>query len=145
MKQFVYQYTAEIEFHQNPLCEQILALFYEILEAQVNKNYRFSKQVYEYNDNTIIKLTKRLLFGPESERNTYSEMPSMLLVNSQTLAIRIFMFIGSMSESGLTDITYFISVMDISSFQQTNLREIQDSLSQTIIKTKTVLDNPIPK
>ena len=35
--------------------------------------------------------------------------------------------------------------MDIQNYQQVNLREIQESLSKIIIKTKTLLDNPIPK
>lgn len=50
-----------------------------------------------------------------------------------------------MAESGLTDLQHFISVMDVQSFHQTNLREIQDTLSRIIIKTKALLDNPIPK
>ena len=37
---------------------------YEILEYQVNGVYRFSKKVFDFGENSIIKLTKRLLMGP---------------------------------------------------------------------------------
>ena len=45
---------------------------YEILEMNIRANYRFSKKVYEYSSNEIIKLTKRLLFGPHPD----DDMPS---------------------------------------------------------------------
>ena len=49
-----------------------------------------------------------------------------------------------MTETGLTEVSHFISVMDIQSFHQTNMREIKDELSKTIIKAQTLLDNPVP-
>lgn len=111
-KQFLIHYTPEIEFHQNQHCEQILTQFFEIIEGQTNGIYRFCKFVFDYQENIMVRLTKRLLLGPEHE-NTFSEMPSMLLVNSQNLAIRIFLFISSMAESGLTEMQHFVSVMDV--------------------------------
>jgi hypothetical protein len=81
-KQFLHNYTPEIEFHHNQVCEQILTTFYEILGDQVNGIFRFSKRVYEFSNNALIKQTKRLLIGPDNDHQHYSEQPSMLLVNS---------------------------------------------------------------
>jgi hypothetical protein len=49
-----------------------------------------------------------------------------------------------MTETGLTEVSHFISVMDVQSFHSINLREIKDELSKAIIKTQTLLDNPVP-
>jgi hypothetical protein len=49
-----------------------------------------------------------------------------------------------LAESGLTELSYFVSVMDVQTFHQTNLREIGEELSKLIIKAQTLLDNPIP-
>jgi len=96
--------------------------------------------VHEFADNAIIKLTKRLLLGPESD----SELPSPLMLNSQTLPTVIFQFLSSLAESGLTEVSHFISVLDVQRYHQTNLREIGGDLSKVIIRTQTLLDNPIP-
>ena len=144
-KQILNQYTPEIEFHQNSQCENILATFFQILEKQINGAYRLSKRVFEFSDNSLIKQTKRLLLGPENESSSYSELPSVLMVNSQTLSVRIFQFMCSLSESGLTELQHYISVMDIKRYHQTNLSEIKEELSKLIIKTQTLLDNPVPQ
>lgn len=94
----------------------------------------------EFSDNALIKLTKRLLLGPESE----SEMPSPLMLNSQALPTVIFQFLSSLAESGLTEVSHYISVLDVQRYHQTNLREIGEDLSKVIIRTQTLLDNPIP-
>lgn len=85
-------------------------------------------------------MTKRLLLGSDNN----NEIPSVLMVNAQSLPTSMFRFLSSMSESGLTDLSHYVSVMDIQRYHQTNLREIQEELSKVIIKTQTLLDNPIP-
>jgi hypothetical protein len=76
-KQILGQYIPEIEqgYEHPSLCENILASMYEILEMNIRANYRFSKKVYEYSGNEIIKLTKRLLFGPHPD----DDMPSQMM------------------------------------------------------------------
>ena len=90
------------------------------------------------------KFTKRLLMGPETEGRGYSEMPSMIMINNQTLPAKIFGFLSSLAESGLTEVGHYVSVMDIQRYHQTNLSEIQEELSKVIIRTQTLMDNPIP-
>jgi hypothetical protein len=67
-------YIPEIEQgYEHPCpCEQVLANIYEILEVVVRGNYRFSRKVYEFASNDLVKLTKRLLLGAD----TAGEMPS---------------------------------------------------------------------
>jgi len=65
-------------------------------------------------------------------------------MHNQILPAKIFGFLGNIAESGLTEISHYVSVMDIQQFHQTNLSEIQEELSQLIIKTQTLMDNPIP-
>lgn len=71
-------------------------------------------------------------------------MPSMIMINNQTLPAKIFGFLSSLAESGLTEVGHYVSVMDIQRYHQTNLSEIQEELSKVIIKTQTLMDNPIP-
>ena len=78
--------------------------------------------------------------GPQ----TNSELPSIILMHNQILPAKIFGFLGNIAESGMTEISHYVSVMDIQQFHQTNLSEIQEELSQLIIKTQTLMDNPIP-
>ena len=66
------------------------------------------------------------------------------MLNSQTLPTVIFQFLSSLAESGLTEVSHFISVLDVQRYHQTNLREIGGDLSKVIIRTQTLLDNPIP-
>jgi len=47
-KQVLHQYTSEIEFHQNSQAEEILTIFFKILEQQVRNVYRFAKRVYDF-------------------------------------------------------------------------------------------------
>ena len=100
------------------------------MHCQVSENYRLSKLVFDFKDNSIIKLTKRLLLGPDN-----NEMPSMLLVNGQTLPIKIFTFLSSLAESGLTELQHYVGVLDIQRYHQINLSEIKEDLSKVIIKT----------
>lgn len=51
--------------------------------------------------------------GPETEGQGYSEMPSMIMINNQTLPAKIFGFLSSLAESGLTEVGHYVSVMDI--------------------------------
>lgn len=69
MKHLLYQYTPEVEFHQNSSCERILTSTYKIVEIAVTGSHRLAKSAHEFHDNSIIKYTKRMLFGPESESN----------------------------------------------------------------------------
>ena len=71
-------------------------------------------------------------------------MPSMIMINNQTLPAKIFGFLSSLAESGLTEVGHYVSVMDIQRYHQTNLSEIQEELSKVIIRTQTLMDNPIP-
>lgn len=82
--------------------------------------------------------------GPETEGQGYSEMPSMIMINNQTLPAKIFDFLSNLAESGLTEVGHYVSVMDIQRYHQTNLSEIQEELSKVIIRTQTLMDNPIP-
>ena len=132
LRQLLESYLPEVEQNfQSQDLEQILSGFYGIAELVVRGVYRFSKYLHEFADNAIVKLTKRLLLGPESE----SEMPSPLMLNSQTLPTVIFQFLSSLAESGLTEVTHFISVLDVQHYHQTNLREIGEDLSKVIIRT----------
>ena len=54
----------ECSEEQNAI-EEILAQFYDILEEAVKGVYRFSKKVYEFLNNDILSMTKRLLFGSD--------------------------------------------------------------------------------
>ena len=121
------------------MCENLLAGFYEIIELAVRGNYSFAKKCYEYSDNDIIKLTKRLLLGKFPD----DDMPSQLLQDGD-LPFRLFQFLSSMAESGLIEVSHYISVLNVKSYHQNNLREIGDKLSKEIIRTQTLIDNPIP-
>lgn len=133
VRQLIHHYIPEIEFHQTQQCENVLAIVFDLLHFLVAGVYRFSKRVFDFQENIIIKLTKRLLMGHQSESNGYSEMPSMLMVHSQTLPLKIFLFLSALSESGLAELSHFVSVMDIQGYHQTNLREVQEELSKVII------------
>jgi hypothetical protein len=84
---------------------------FEILELCIRSNYRFSKKVYEHSDNELIKLTKRLLFGPYQDDG----MPSQIMQDGD-LPIRLFQFLSSMAESGLIEVSHYVSVLDVQSY-----------------------------
>lgn len=60
------------------------------------------------------------------------------------LPINIFQFLSSMAESGLIEISQHISALDVQKYHQINLRDIRETLSKLIIRTQTLIDNPIP-
>ena len=45
-------------------------------------------------------------------------------MHNQILPAKIFGLLGNIAESGLTEISHYVSVMDIQQFHQTNLSEI---------------------
>ena len=56
----------------------------------------------------------------------------------------MFKLLSSMAESGLVEVSHYVTVQDVQRYHQTNLRDIDDELSKEIIRTQTLLDNPIP-
>ena len=49
-----------------------------------------------------------------------------------------------MAESGLIEVSQHMSAQDVQRYHQINLRDINEALSKIIIRTQTLIDNPIP-
>lgn len=67
----------------------------------------------------MIKQTKRLLLGDEVD----NELPAAIMI-SQKLPLLIFEFVSSLAESGLIEVSHYISQVDLQRFHRTNLSEI---------------------
>jgi len=78
---------------------------------------------------------KRVLLGPENGEDTCSRILLDPKQQDGSLVVQIFQLISSMSESGLTEVSHYISMMDVQRFHQINLREIGDTLSNLLIRT----------
>lgn len=96
--------------------EVILVMVYEILESLVRGIYRFSKKIYEFKNNDLIILTKRLLFGEDPENG----IPSQIFVENSGagLPLKMFKLLSSLAESGLVEVSHYVSVQDVQRYHQ---------------------------